>query len=612
MSLERSMSLEVEDLYQLEDLAMQHAKELADVQILQDLEIKHARQRAELRAKQEAELASRKREKEAKLKSVSPLSRGQKRRRDSVNILVETVRQTTSSTTVKKEDCDDDVVIISSSKKSRHDVEGSSRRRGCPRRSQTHHSRVDKSQHRTYWSASNRVTSRFSWPTTATTRSLSPSRDSPNTFLSPRQSEQPEDMDTGPTHRSPNNTIKSELSHSDVPYLEIGNLQPGSFPQESPTGMRQFYPPYPSRSVPTPPRSPTSLAQNDDNLVSMEQSSSSTKDLPPRMSSPPEHASPPQAAVDAASSPKDPSNVQPLKRISTNTLTTPISGIMAPLQPVPEINLEPSISSSDKSPLRSIPQNVTPSPKVSTAGTPHHPEKVPEKTKSVRKVSAARVQQPPKQTPRKPDSLPKTATPQELPVPSASHVLPPSTIQRAPVAPMITSLNINHSDVLGDAPPPKAIEQPGTKAPMFTIRGAAKGSTASANQTPSDPTTKSAHLLKAHRLDRVIQNLLQSNGHQKRTLSPARKTPSKFYSHNKENLGTAHSARPPPSIEKETFWYHDEGSDCPLHVNYTGSGAWRGSNWKPSVRPESRDKYPSDERRIELFPDMEIHNSNKP
>lgn len=83
MSIERSVSPDVDmEMFPLEDLAAQHAKELADLEMIQELELKHAKQRAELRVKQDAELARRKREREAKLRSVSSASHGRKRSRE--------------------------------------------------------------------------------------------------------------------------------------------------------------------------------------------------------------------------------------------------------------------------------------------------------------------------------------------------------------------------------------------------------------------------------------------------------------------------------------------------------------------------------------------------
>ncbi|KAK0104262.1 hypothetical protein ONS96_005354 [Cadophora gregata f. sp. sojae] len=239
--------------------------------------------------------------------------------------------------------------------------------------------------------------------------------DSPSLFLSPRQSEQPEDMENGnSSHHSPSNTIKTEAALSHVPCPGISNLQPGSFQQESPNQTHQYYPPCHSRSVPTPPISPTSVAQNDNSDVAVEKSSSSITDLPPPVSSPSPNLSNPQIAIEDSSL-KDPPNENSLQSISKVTLESPDAGIVAPVQQIAENNPQSPASKSEKTPLQSTPKTVCQTPVKPTTTAPYHQNEVSEKTKSTRKVPAARAQQPPKQTSNKRGSLPKVVAAKKQP-----------------------------------------------------------------------------------------------------------------------------------------------------------------------------------------------------
>ncbi|KAK0102609.1 hypothetical protein ONS95_006218 [Cadophora gregata] len=555
-------------------------------------------------------MARRKREKEAKLKSVSKLSRGQKRCLETVDIPLEPVTQDLTSTSVKPEDCEDEIVIVSPCKKSRHDMKACWRRSKTPTAgpltrgldvtpntapttagtempiSQLHIGLSQADFDHGYVGQHQRQANGL--PQLNHGRPLSPMIDSPSLFLSPRQSEQPENMENeNSSHHSPDTAIKSELACSDVPCLEISNQQSGSFQQEAPNQMDQFYPPYITRNVPTPPISPTPVAQNDNSVVAVEKLSSSIKDLPLPVSPPSLNLSNPQTPVEYSSL-KDPPNENSLQSISTITLQSPVSGTAAPVQQIAENDPKSPASESEKTSLRSAPKTVTQTLVESTTTAPYHQDKLSEKTKSARKVPAARSQQPPKQTSNKRESLPKvvaakkqptlqqssddtdsltrqccgidqsvplagasdtlrevrvaviplvsepsnepdwsprttappqstlhrilreTASPPTVPSSSMSNLLPcqpatstqdhqvrsdtisslPSITQRAPVAPMITTPTIIQSHDAEDLGSPKTIEQPTSKTPMFTIRGAANGPIASANQKSSDSLTQ--------------------------------------------------------------------------------------------------------------------------
>ncbi|KAG4434521.1 hypothetical protein IFR05_009990 [Cadophora sp. M221] len=168
--------------------------------------------------------------------------------------------------------------------------------------------------------------------------SQTPSRGTPSLFLPPHPPEQSENTGFG-NPLGPSNipsVIKPELDDLDMPYLEIGNLQPGSSKRESPA------PPISS----TPPRSPTRPSFSDEELLSRSHPIPTTRVLP--------HASPvAQTSSDAFPPPRVPNSpILPLQQISQNVLPTP--SVPVATMPPPRVPNDPIL------PPQQVPKAVLP------------------------------------------------------------------------------------------------------------------------------------------------------------------------------------------------------------------------------------------------------------
>ncbi|CZS97864.1 uncharacterized protein RAG0_06747 [Rhynchosporium agropyri] len=224
--------------------------ERTDLLVTHELEIKHARQLAELRAKQEPEVARRNCEDDSRLRSVSIASRERKRRRESVNTEKRPeVSQQGVESTIKIEGADDDFIIVSSSKRFRSKCRDSQIRIQSPIPSESEQPPPPPVE--------------LEEPVIIPVTNNSDPRNSSVAYNDMSRIESPDDAIHQQQSLSPvQDLVKSESEDSGMPYLEIGNLQPGSFETFFSTHEDQRYP---ACSVPTAPRLPDRHAISEKN-----------------------------------------------------------------------------------------------------------------------------------------------------------------------------------------------------------------------------------------------------------------------------------------------------------------------------------------------------------
>ncbi|CZT11396.1 uncharacterized protein RCO7_03884 [Rhynchosporium graminicola] len=218
--------------------------------IIHELEIKHARQLAELRAKQEPEVARRNCEDDSRLRSVSIASRERKRRRESVVTEKRPeVSQQGVESTIKIEVADDDFIIVSSSKRFRSKCRDSQIRIQSPIPSESEQPPPPPVE--------------IEEPLIIPVTNNSDPRNSSVAYHDMSRIESPDDAIHQQQSLSPvQDLVKSESEDSGMPYLDIGNLQPGSFETFFSTHENQRYP---ACSVPAAPRLPDRHAISEKN-----------------------------------------------------------------------------------------------------------------------------------------------------------------------------------------------------------------------------------------------------------------------------------------------------------------------------------------------------------